>query len=362
MKDFKHFGVKRRFFPENNYNAFWFNLKTTRFGEGVAKELSADKAEFYDVSLGTKCNAGCDFCYVSAAENGECYEDICQTWVKWMSLYNESKDKNTGVITTDKPFQIAIGSQGEPTLVPEFCDFLETVYNTNVVPNYTTNGIILSYWDKKGSRYYLLANKILDYTKRYCGGVAVSFGNKSLRKFAKDADNGLIEKGDVNINLHHIISTKESVALDAANYIIDMIYTKTIREDEGGTYGVGTSMVGQRSPVQRMIAQIYFNTNPEAVEKLGNLAEKGLKELAANGPSQEQFNMAIENFKKNLPESRINNSYWMNCLQNWVQLGIVYDQEYEDALNTLTTEDVKAALQQLLSQDNVIKIASFPAE
>jgi predicted Zn-dependent peptidase len=72
--------------------------------------------------------------------------------------------------------------------------------------------------------------------------------------------------------------------------------------------------------------------------------------------------MAIENFKKNLPESRINNSYWMNCLQNWVQLGIVYDQEYEDALNTLTTEDVKAALQQLLSQDNVIKIASFPAE
>lgn len=158
------------------------------------------------------------------------------------------------------------------------------------------------------------------------------------------------------------VTTKESVALDAANYIIDMIYTKTIREDEGGTYGVGTSMVGQRSPVQRMIAQIYFNTNPESAEKLGNLAEKGLRELAANGPTAEQFNMAMENFKKNLPESRINNSYWMNCLQNWNQLGIVYDKEYEEAINTLTTEDVKAALQELLSQDNVIKIASFPAE
>ena len=158
------------------------------------------------------------------------------------------------------------------------------------------------------------------------------------------------------------VGTKESVALDAANYVIDMIYTKTIREDEGGTYGVGTSMVGQRSPVQRMVAQIYFNTNPEAAQKLGNLAEKGLRELAANGPTPEQFNMAIENFKKNLPESRINNSYWMNCLQNWIQLGIVYDTEYEEALNTLTIEDVKAVLQQLLSQDNVIKIASYPAE
>ena len=92
-------------------------------------------------------------------------------------------------------FKLLLGSQGEPTLVPEFCDFLETVYNTNVVPNYTTNGIILSYWNKTGSRFYLLANKILDYTNKYCGGVAVSFGNKSLRKFAKDAVNGLIEKG-----------------------------------------------------------------------------------------------------------------------------------------------------------------------
>ena len=158
------------------------------------------------------------------------------------------------------------------------------------------------------------------------------------------------------------VNTKKSVALDAANYIIDMIYTKTIREDEGGTYGVGTSMVAQRSPMERLIAQIYFNTNPDAVEKLSTLAVKGLKELAENGPTQEHFNMAMENFKKNLPESRINNSYWMNCLQTWNEHGINHDVEYEEAINTLTPEDVKDALQELLSQGNVINIASFPAE
>ena len=158
------------------------------------------------------------------------------------------------------------------------------------------------------------------------------------------------------------VNTKKSVALDAANYIIDMIYTKTIREDEGGTYGVGTSMVAQRSPMERLIAQIYFNTNPDAVEKLSALAVRGLKELAENGPTQEHFNMAMENFKKNLPESRINNSYWMNCLQTWNEHGINHDVEYEEAINTLTPEDVKDALQELLSQGNVINIASFPAE
>ena len=97
-----------------------------------------------------------------------------------MSMYYERN--NDGIIETDKPFQIAIGSSGEPTVHPDFCNFIETVYNTNVVPNYTTNGIILSYWNKPGKRYFLLANKILDYTKKYVGGVAVSFGNKVERK------------------------------------------------------------------------------------------------------------------------------------------------------------------------------------
>ena len=158
------------------------------------------------------------------------------------------------------------------------------------------------------------------------------------------------------------VNTKKSVALDAANYIIDMIYTKTIREDEGGTYGVGTSMLAQRSPMERLLTQIYFNTNPESVEKLSALAAKGLKELAENGPTAEHFNMAIENLKKNIPESRINNGYWMNCLQTWNEHGINHDVEYEEAINTLTPEDIKSALQEILSQGNVITIASFPAK
>ena len=89
MKNFENFGVKRRSFPEYNYNAIWSNLKTIRTGEGVAKELPADRAEFYDVGINTKCNAECDFCYVSASHRGKNYEDICATWEKWMATFPE---------------------------------------------------------------------------------------------------------------------------------------------------------------------------------------------------------------------------------------------------------------------------------
>lgn len=100
MKDFKHWGIKVRKFPNNNYHAVWdgSTLKTHRFGSNVQR-LDAGTQEFYDVSLGTKCNLECPFCYVSAKKGGRFYENIVD---KAISFFG-SMDDNT------KPLQIAIG-------------------------------------------------------------------------------------------------------------------------------------------------------------------------------------------------------------------------------------------------------------
>ena len=201
MRDFKHFGVKRRFFPKHNYNAIWCNLKTIRLGEGKAEALPPDESEFYDVGINTKCNAECPFCYVSASGKGINYPNICETWKKWMDTFWENHTEK-GLTITNKPFQIAIGSTGEPTIHPEFCDFLKTVYETGVVPNYTTNGILIAQDNS-------ISEQVLVATSQYVGGVAVSFGNKNLRDYARKAIDKLINV--TNVNIHHIISDKESV-------------------------------------------------------------------------------------------------------------------------------------------------------
>lgn len=204
-------GIKLRKLPMYNYSAVWNNLTTIRFDMGPTMELPPEFSEFYDVSLGTICNAGCDFCYVSASKKGQAYEDICDTWKKWMKKYHDIYDVEGNRCFTYKPLQIAIGSEGEPTCHNDLPEFLKTVYETNVVPNYTTNGIILASWNKPESVYYEKANKILDATSKYVGGVAVSYGNKSLRKYADDAIEGLLEKGNCHVMIHHIISDNKSV-------------------------------------------------------------------------------------------------------------------------------------------------------
>ena len=158
------------------------------------------------------------------------------------------------------------------------------------------------------------------------------------------------------------VDIKTNVTLDAANYILDMIYTKSIREDEGGTYGVGSALQGRRKPAQRIDVHVLFSTNPEAAEKLTKIAIDELKKYAENGPTEEQFNKAMENLKKNLPEKRINNSYWMNALSHYAEYGEDYDALYEAAINSLTAQDIQSVLQAILAQGNFIEVTLAPQE
>ena len=141
-----------------------------------------------------------------------------------------------------------------------------------------------------------------------------------------------------------------------------MIYTKKIREEQGGTYGVGTALQGRRKPFARIDVHVLFSTNPESAELLSKIAIDELKKYAENGPTEEQFNMAIENLKKNLPESRINNNYWMSALNHYLEYGEDYDVLYEQAINSLTAADIKALLQAILAEGNFIEVTLTPAE
>ena len=68
------------------------------------------------------------------------------------------------------------------------------------------------------------------------------------------------------------------------------------------------------------------------------------------------------NLKKNVPESRINNGYWMNNIEMNLEYGIDYDAEYEAALNSVTAEDIKTLLKAVLAQNNFIQIVLAPME
>ena len=155
-------------------------------------------------------------------------------------------------------------------------------------------------------------------------------------------------------------SFETSVAISAVSYIMDMRYTKSLREDEGGTYGASTSGSITREPKQQAVFQVTFQCKPSVADKLRELAAQGLKDLAENGPTAEEFDMTLKNLQKNIPERRIRNSYWEGALKNFYRHGLDTDKGYEAAVNALTPLAIQRMTQALLAHDNFAELVMRP--
>jgi zinc protease len=149
--------------------------------------------------------------------------------------------------------------------------------------------------------------------------------------------------------------------MDAISYIMDMRYTNSLREEEGGTYGASTSGNLRRRPKQVGMFLVGWDCKPALCDKLRELAISGLKDLAENGPTDEEMNGAKLNLQKNLPESRQRNNWWLNSIETYLTYGQDRDKLYEEAVNNLKKEDLTSLLNEILSSGNFIEVVMKPA-
>jgi zinc protease len=156
-------------------------------------------------------------------------------------------------------------------------------------------------------------------------------------------------------------TAERDAALDALSYIMDIRYTNSLREDEGGTYGASCNASFSRRPEEYILFQVVFACRPSLCDKLRDLALQGLRDLAENGPTDEEVNSAVLNLQKNIPESRLRNAYWQNAIERYLLYGHDTDAEHEAAVNGLDKAKIQKVAQELLSQGNLVEMVMKPA-
>lgn len=140
--------------------------------------------------------------------------------------------------------------------------------------------------------------------------------------------------------------------------IMDIIYVETIREEEGGTYGVGTSASISLVPADQMIFLYGFDTGEEKHQRLEERAHKELLNIAQQGPKPEHFNKVKEYLLKKHQEDVMENGYWMNQITMLERFNKNLSDGYEQTLNALTPEDIRMMAQHLLSSGNRIQMVA----
>jgi zinc protease len=155
---------------------------------------------------------------------------------------------------------------------------------------------------------------------------------------------------------------ENNINLAALKYIIDLRYIETIREQEGGTYGVRVSTVINHYPVENYQFKIMFDCAPEKSEYLNTIVFREIDKIKNEGPSETDFKKTVEYLKKTRQEQLRENSFWQTSLIQKYYHG--FDpttlENYDNLVNAMTKESLKKAATDFFNKDNYVQIVLMP--
>lgn len=165
----------------------------------------------------------------------------------------------------------------------------------------------------------------------------------------------MIYNGDMEYNLYN------QVYMSVLSDVLDIVYTKTIREEQGGTYGVGVMGSTNNRPDDDFRFLIAFDTNDEVYATLMDIAKAGLKDVAENGPRQEDLSKVLENKLKKRTEQLQENRFWISAIESQTRDNIDIISEYENIIKGVTVESVAEFAKQVLN-GNLKEVVQLPAK
>ena len=142
--------------------------------------------------------------------------------------------------------------------------------------------------------------------------------------------------------------------------ILSTRYLESIREREGGSYGVGCAGWMNRHPVPYAQLIMQFDTDPEKQEKLMSIIHEEVMTIVENGPLAKDLQKEKESMLKDFEEDLEKNSYWKSVLSMYYKNGINFITDYKAAVEAITAETVQETLKKLVDAGNVFEVVMLP--
>ena len=195
------------------------------------------------------------------------------------------------------------------------------------------------------------SNKFFDDEVRVAQGVVNDFTAK-MEQPKVSVFVGFSGKTDFTI--------KNALTINFLSQALSNRYLKSIREEKGGTYGVSVRGSHNTYPIHHYLMQIQFDTNEQMADELTDIVIAEIEKIAAEGPLAEDMDKTreflLKDYKKNIEQ----NGWWSRTMQQYYDFGVDYVNDYEDAVNNITSADVQALAKRMLDEKSMIKVVMRP--
>ena len=156
-------------------------------------------------------------------------------------------------------------------------------------------------------------------------------------------------------------SRKDEYTLESLMDVLNIKLREAVREEKGGTYGIGAYHQIYRIPESHYSININFGCNPERVNELVSTVFQVLDSIKTFGPDAAVMTKIKEIQKRQREINLKKNSFWKGVVSNYVQYNEnpVELLNYNNWVDEITAEEIKQAAKQYLNQD-VVKIVLYP--
>ena len=142
--------------------------------------------------------------------------------------------------------------------------------------------------------------------------------------------------------------------------VLSTRYLESIREREGGSYGVGTYGYMTIMPTPRAGLIMQFDTDPKKQTRLMEIIHEEVNTIIENGPLASDLQKEKESMLKDYQEDLEKNTYWRQSLYMYYMYGENNIRDYKAAVEAITAETVQATLKELVKAGNVFEVVMFP--
>ncbi len=151
-------------------------------------------------------------------------------------------------------------------------------------------------------------------------------------------------------------TVENNILASMTKQIFDIVFTRTIREEEQGTYGVGVNMSLTDYPDDNFTFLFGFDTDVALKERLLNRAYKEIGIVVEQGIDANDFNKILEYMTKNYTQTLRENSYWMSAINTRYLTGKDTHTTYETTLKSITTDKLHNFIKEIFSTENRVEV------
>ena len=157
-------------------------------------------------------------------------------------------------------------------------------------------------------------------------------------------------------------NVKNRYILTSLGELMKIKLREEVREEKGGTYGVGVGATGSRYPRAEYRITINFGCNPDRVDELVSTANDVLKKIIANGASAADIGKIQEIQRREREKSLKENGFWLGrILQSYSNNDDPGEMlQYDGLVDGLSSEALKEAAAKYITLDRVKKFVLMP--